>query len=184
MLTYRETSIAGLFVGEARPIEDARGHFARLFCAGELNAVIGSRSIVQINHSVTNEVGAIRGLHFQIAPYTDMKIVRCLRGRVWDVAVDVRRGSLTYLSWVAKELSPNNRRMMIIPEGCAHGFQVMEPKSELLYLHTSAYSLAAEQGIRFDDPSVGIAWPIPATVMSDRDRGFPLIAPDFTPVVL
>ncbi len=178
-LTPRETSIAGLWVAETKRITDARGSFARLYCSDELDPAVAGRPIVQINQSLTHQIGAIRGLHFQRPPHAEMKIVRCLSGRVWDVAVDLRRGSSTYLRWHAEELSPHNLRMMIIPEGCAHGFQVLEAASELLYLHTAAYAPEAESGVRFDDPSVAISWPLPPTVVSDRDQRLPFITSDF-----
>jgi len=173
------TLIAGLSVVETTPHTDARGAFARLYCEDELRALIGDRRIVQINHSRTAAVGALRGLHFQHPPHAEMKLVRCLRGRVWDVAVDLRHDSSTLLRWHGEELTPRNTRMMVIPEGFAHGFQVLEPGSELLYLHTASYAPDAEGGLRHDDPALGIAWPLPVTDLSARDAGHPLIAPDF-----
>jgi dTDP-4-dehydrorhamnose 3,5-epimerase len=108
-----------------------------------------------------------------------MKFVRCLRGRVWDVAVDLRAGSPTFLQWHAVELDPGTARMLVIPEGCAHGFQALEADSELLYLHTAAYAPEAEGGIRYDDPRLDIAWPKPASDLSERDRRHPLLTHDF-----
>jgi len=125
-------------------------------------------------------VGAVRGMHYQNAPHAEMKIVRCLRGRVFDVAIDLRRGSPTFLRWTSCELAPASRRALLVPEGCAHGFQVLEPDSELLYLHTACYERSAEGGVRFDDPRVGIAWPLAPVDLSERDRSHPLLAPDFT----
>ena len=108
-----------------------------------------------------------------------MKLVRCLRGRVWDVALDLRQGSPTFLRWHGEELSEKNSRMMVIPEGCAHGFQVLEPDSELLYLHTAPYMRAAEGGVRYDDTAIGITWPLTITDISERDRAHPLVEPAF-----
>ncbi len=178
-LTQRSTGLPGLHVVETALRADARGAFARLFCSGELKGLLGGRRIEQINQSCTAVVGTVRGLHFQRSPHAEMKLVRCLRGRVWDVAVDLRRASPTLLQWHAEELSPANRRMMVIPEGFAHGFQVLEPDSELLYLHTAAYHPVSEGGLRHDDPRLGIAWPLPAVGLSARDGGHPLIAADF-----
>lgn len=178
-MKIQATPLPDLKLVETTPHNDARGAFARWFCEYELSQLIGSRRIVQINHSLTVAVGAVRGLHFQFPPHAEMKMVRCMKGRVWDVAVDLRRGSSTFLHWHAEELSPDNRRMMVIPEGFAHGFQVMEPKTELLYLHTSPYSPNAEGGLRFDDPAVGIAWPLPTTDVSARDGLHPLIDSSF-----
>jgi dTDP-4-dehydrorhamnose 3,5-epimerase len=117
------------------PQIDERGFFTRLFCHNELGELIGARQIVQINQSSTRTVGAVRGLHYQHGPSAEMKLVRCIKGKVWDVAVDLRAGSPTFLYWHAEELSAENAHMMVIPEGFAHGFQVLEEDSELLYLH-------------------------------------------------
>lgn len=173
------TAIAGVFVAETSPFQDKRGAFKRLFCARELVDAVGDRHIEQINHSRTVEVGAVRGLHFQRAPHAELKMVRCLRGRVWDVAVDLREGSSTFLQWHAQELSGVNGLMLVIPEGCAHGFQVLEPDSELLYLHTASYTPSAEGGIRFDDPALNIPWPLPVADLSERDKAHPLIDKNF-----
>lgn len=164
-----QTLINGLSVVETTFCADNRGSFERLFCARELADVFGARRIVQINRSLTLMKGSVRGLHFQHSPYAEMKLVRCIRGKVWDVAVDLRRGSKTFLQWHAEELSPENQRMMVIPEGVAHGFQTLEPESELLYLHTAPYAPESEGGFRVDDPLLGITWPLPVEGLSDRD---------------
>lgn len=173
------TLLSGVVVVKTTPHNDARGAFARLYCERELTGVIGDRRIVQINHSRTHSVGAVRGLHYQLGPQAEMKLVRCLRGRVWDVAVDLRAGSPTFLQWHAEELSADNGCMLVVPEGCAHGFQVLETDSELLYLHTAWYAPEAEIGVRCDDPHLGIPWPLPLTDLSERDRHHPLLSPDF-----
>lgn len=178
------TSIAGVLVAESTAYKDQRGAFSRLFCSREQQEILGSRSIVQINHSVTRRVGALRGLHYQIYPHAEMKIVRCLRGRVFDVAVDLRKGSATFQKWTSRELTPENRRAMVIPEGCAHGFQVLEPDSELLYLHTEFYASEAEGAVRFDDPMIGVKWPLAPTDLSDRDLHHPLLDKNFEGVVV
>ena len=178
------TLIAGLWVAESSPRLDNRGTFSRFFCQETLGDALGGRQIIQINHSCTTQRGAVRGLHFQHAPHAEMKLVRCLRGKVWDVAVDLRLDSPTFLQWFATELTPANARMMIIPEGCAHGFQSLEPDSELLYLHTAAYSPMAEGGIHHADARLKIAWPLPVTDLSQRDRQLPYIESDFAGVRL
>ncbi len=165
-----ETPISGLVIAETTPFRDARGAFARLFCDKELISAIGERHIVQINHSLTCSVGAVRGMHYQHPPHAEMKMVRCLKGRVWDVAVDLRQGSPTFLQWHAQELTPDKALMLIIPEGCAHGFQVLEVDSELLYLQTAGYTPGSEGGVRYDDPAIGITWPLPVTDLSARDQ--------------
>lgn len=178
-LSARPTAIAGVLsiAGDAR--QDPRGAFARLFCAQALAPWLGGRQIVQINHSLTHAPGTVRGLHFQHAPHAETKLVRCLRGRVWDVVVDLRRDSPSLLRWHAEELSAGNRRMLLVPEGCAHGFQVLEPDSELLYLHTAAYAPAAEAGLRHDDPMLAIRWPLPPQGLSERDLRHPLLPTDY-----
>lgn len=173
------TNIAGVLVAETGIIEDKRGSFVRFYCEHDLAEAIGTRKIKQINQSHTSLVGAIRGLHFQYSPHSEMKMVRCLRGRVWDVALDLRKGSPTFLQWHAQELSRDNGLMLIVPEGCAHGFQVLEANSQLLYLHTASYMQSSEGGIRFDDPALGISWPLPAKDLSVRDTQHPFINKDF-----
>ncbi len=173
------TPIAGVMRIETYPHSDARGAFARFFCEKSLADLLGGRRVVQINHSRSVERGTIRGMHFQHAPYAEVKFVRCLRGRVWDVAVDLRAGSPTFLKWHAEELSSENAHMLVIPEGCAHGFQTLEPDTELLYLHTAAYTPSAEGGVRHDDPVIAIRWPLPATNISPRDEAHAWITADF-----
>jgi dTDP-4-dehydrorhamnose 3,5-epimerase len=179
-----QTSIPGAWVIESTAIHDNRGAFSRLFCLRECQAAVGPRTIVQINHSMTRAVGAVRGMHYQKPPHAEMKIVRCLKGRVFDVAVDLRQGSPTFLKWTAVELSPDSRRAFVIPEGCAHGFQVLEEDSELLYLHTAFYTPDAEGAVRFDDPRIGVDWPLASTDLSARDTSHPLLTEDFKGIVL
>lgn len=178
-LTIRETSIGGVLVVETSRSADQRGTFARFYCKRELASVLQGREVVQINHSLTQSTGAIRGLHYQHPPATEMKLVRCLKGKVWDVAVDLRADSPTFLRWHAEELDPDGNRMLVIPEGCAHGFQVLENDAELLYLHTAFYSPQHENGIRYDDPRLRISWPLPPADISERDANHPSISLDF-----
>lgn len=180
----RPTRIPGLVVVETTPHIDNRGAFTRLYCERELASIIGPRRIVQINHSRTATIGTVRGLHYQRSPHAEMKLVRCLKGRVWDVAVDLRHGSPTFLHWHAEELTPAKSRMMVIPEGFAHGFQVLEPESELLYLHTAFYTPEAEGSLRCDDPSLAINWPLAVTGLSARDGSHPIIDFNFSGISL
>lgn len=173
------TAMAGVSVVDTQTFKDHRGAFARLFCDQALVDIIGTRHIVQINHSRTTAVGAVRGMHFQRAPYAEMKLVRCVKGRVWDVAVDLRAGSATFLHWHAEELSAENARMLVIPEGCAHGFQALESDSELLYLHTAPYTPEVEGGLAYDDPRLVITWPLLVADLSARDQQHPYIPIDF-----
>jgi dTDP-4-dehydrorhamnose 3,5-epimerase len=179
-----QTSLYDVMIVETTAFCDERGLFARLYCENELADIIGQRRIVQINHSRTHAVGAVRGLHYQHPPHAEMKLVRCLKGRVWDVAVDLRANSPTFLQWHAEELAPDNARMLVIPEGCAHGFQVLEADSELLYLHTAAYQPEAEGGVAYNDPALNIDWPLPITELSQRDRHRAFIGTDFLGICL
>jgi dTDP-4-dehydrorhamnose 3,5-epimerase len=174
-----ETGIAGAWIAESPVGQDHRGAFSRLFCANELGEAFGQREIVQINHSMTRNVGAVRGMHFQYAPHAEMKIVRCLKGRVFDVAVDLRTGSETFMNWEAVELTPKNNHAFIIPEGCAHGFQVLEEDSQLMYLHTNFYTPAVEGAIKFDEPKVGVDWPLKPQDLSERDLSHPYLDDDY-----
>jgi dTDP-4-dehydrorhamnose 3,5-epimerase len=174
------TELPGVVVVETAPFVDQRGAFARWFCEKELGEVMEHRRIAQVNYSRTTQLGALRGFHYQRAPYAEMKLIRCLRGRVFDVAVDLRRGSATFLRWHAEELTPQNARMLVIPEGCAHGFQAMEVESDLLYLHTALYAPEAEGGVRFDEARLGVSWPLPIADLSQRDRSFPVLDARFS----
>ncbi len=183
-MKIRQTNLPGVAVVESTPITDHRGTFTRFYCEKVLAGVIGNRRIVQINFSHSSVLGTVRGLHFQFPPHAEMKLVRCIKGRVWDVAADLRAGSPTFLLWHAEELTSENGRMMVIPEGCAHGFQVLEEESELLYLHTAFYAPEAEAGVLYNDPRLGIAWPLQACDISHRDRLHPGITSDFTGIAL
>jgi dTDP-4-dehydrorhamnose 3,5-epimerase len=183
MLTT-STPIAGVVRVESTAFRDSRGSLTRLFCDQELAPILQGRKIRQTNLTSTAAVGAIRGMHYQNPPAAEMKFVRCLSGRVWDVAVDLRAGSPTYLRWHAEELSPERALMLVIPEGCAHGFQVLEANSQLLYLHTAPYRPDLEAGLRFDDPKLAIAWPLPAQDLSQRDQTHPFLHSDFPGICL
>lgn len=169
------TPLVDVLIVETNKHQDARGSFMRLFCQSELSNILGARRIIQINQSVTEKKGTVRGLHFQYPPYTEMKLVRCLKGKIFDVAVDLRKGSKTFLQWHSEILTPDNNKMMIIPEGFAHGFQALENESEILYLHTAAYQAEFEGGVLFNDLKLDIQWPIEYTDISDKDRNHPII---------
>lgn len=171
------TPIPGVQVLVGEPFIDHRGSFLNAYRAQEplFAKAWGDRSIAQVNISRTETLGAIRGLHLQSPPHSEAKLVRCLRGCVWDVAVDLRPRSPTYGHWHAVELSPGAANALLIPEGCAHGFQVLEPGSELLYLHSGAWVPEAETGVRFDDPELFIHWPLTPPVLSERDLALPLL---------
>ncbi len=178
-MKIHNTALNGLKRVVSSPHADKRGTFTRWFCDRELREVLGGRHIVQANHSCTLRSGAVRGLHYQSPPHAETKLIRCIRGRVFDVAVDLRQASDTFLEWYSCELSGDDQDMLIIPEGFAHGFQVLEAGSELLYLHTAHYAPESEKGLRFDDPALTIPWPVPPTDISERDAGHPLITESF-----
>jgi dTDP-4-dehydrorhamnose 3,5-epimerase len=173
----RPTSVAGVLELQCHVFRDQRGAFLNAFRAQEsaFAQAWGDRDIAQVNISRTEDVGAVRGLHLQAPPHSEAKLVRCLRGRVWDVAVDLRSGSPSYRHWHGLELSQEAANALLIPEGCAHGFQVLEPSSELLYLHSGAWVPEAETGVRFDDPQLAIPWPLPPLGLSERDLALPLL---------
>jgi dTDP-4-dehydrorhamnose 3,5-epimerase len=168
----RPTLLAGVWELVGEPFRDARGAFLNGFRVQEaaFAQAWGDRCIAQVNLSRTEEVGTVRGLHLQAPPHAEAKLVRCLRGRVWDVAVDLRPGSATYGQWHACELTPAAANALLIPEGCAHGFQVLEPGSELLYLHSGPWVPEAETGVHCCDPQLAIAWPLPPAGLSARDQ--------------
>src|SRR5450830_1737092 len=170
-LTFSETNLAGLMLIQRKVLGDSRGFFSRFFCASELSGAGFVKPICQINHTNTAEVGVIRGLHYQRPPHAEMKLVSCLRGTVFDVAVDLRKNSPTFLQWHGEILSAENRRSLLIPEGFAHGFQALTNDCELIYLHTAIYAPAFEAALNAFDPVLTIDWPLPVTEMSERDRG-------------
>lgn len=173
------TGIPGVTVVTRLPIGDARGWLERMYCADEMQPLLGSAPIRQVNRTMTSARGTVRGLHYQRAPHAEAKLVSCLRGRIFDVAVDLRRGSPTFLRWHGEELSGDNAKSMLIPPGCAHGFQALEPGCELLYFHTASYSPAHEGGINAADGMIGVAWPLEIGERSARDRGLPQVADGF-----
>lgn len=168
-----ETPIAGVVALVRKPLGDARGAFERLYCATDLAPVLGDRTVVQINRSLTGEAGTLRGLHFQHPPHAETKFVSCLRGAIFDVAVDLRRGSPTYLAWHGRILSADNHESLVVPEGCAHGFQTLVDGCEVLYLHTAFHAPEAEGGLDACDPGIGVAWPLPVGARSQRDLALP-----------
>ena len=179
-----ETAIDGLYVLQRKPIRDARGYLERMFCTEELEWLLGERQIRQINRTRTGAQGTVRGLHFQLTPHAETKLVSCLGGRVFDVAVDVRAGSPTFLQWHGEELSEENGRTLVIPEGFAHGFQTLTADCRMLYVHTAAYTPEAERGLHACDPSLSIDWPLPITEQSGRDQRLPLLTSDFRGITL
>ena len=171
--------IDGSAVVDASPFVDQRGVFSRLFCQRELMPLIGSRNIVNVNFSKTAKAGSVRGLHYQVPPMMEMKLVRCIRGSVFDVIVDLRKGSPTFLQWHGEILSAENLKMIVVPEGVAHGFQSLENDAEMLYLHTEFYSMEHDAGVRYSDPLIRVEWPEIVTDVSEKDLKHPLLTSEF-----
>lgn len=178
-IDIRATPIEGLMVLERRPIHDQRGFLERLFCEDELRPFIGEARIHAINRTVTLRTGTVRGLHYQVAPAAEMKVVTCLRGAAFDVAVDLRRGSPTFLRWHAERLTEDNRVSILVPRGVAHGLQSLSDGVEMLYLHTAPHRPECERGIDALDPTIGIDWPLAVQDRSERDRSHYALGRDF-----
>ena len=175
-MKFIETPIAGAYYIELEPFPDERGLFVRTFCQEEFSKIGFHKQIVQINHSLTRRKGTIRGMHYQLPPASETKIIRCVQGMVFDVMVDIRAGSPTFKHWYGVELSKENMRMVYIPEGFAHGFQTLTDNVELIYHHSAFYNPTHERGLRYDDPALMISWPLKITGVSERDKKHPLLA--------
>jgi len=178
-MKFVETPLTGAYIIELEPFQDERGSFARMFCREEFRKIGFQKQIAQINHSMTRKAATIRGLHYQCPPAAEAKIIRCIRGKVFDVMVDIRKGSPGFLQFHGLELSPESLFMVYIPEGFAHGFQALTDNAELLYLHSALYTPQCELGLRFNDPALRIDWPLPVGAVSLRDQSYPLINVDF-----
>jgi len=176
-MIFTETPIPGAYVIELDKRGDDRGFFARAFCVNEFDAHGLDRNVAQINNSLSAERGTLRGMHYQLPPQAETKIVRCVRGSLWDVILDLRQGSATFGHWHGAELSAANRKMMYVPKGFAHGFLTLEDNTEVFYLVTAFYAPELERGVRWNDPRFGIRWPFEPVVISDKDRNLP----DFDP---
>jgi dTDP-4-dehydrorhamnose 3,5-epimerase len=169
-MKFNKTKLNGSFVIDLDKREDERGFFARLFCINEFDQNQADRNIVQINNSLSRDKGTLRGIHYQLSPKSETKIVRCIKGSLWDVIVDLRPDSPTFLQWFGETLSAENRRMMFVPKGFGHGFITLEPDTEAIYFVTEFYSPEHERGLRWDDPKIGIEWPIEPVIISEKDR--------------
>ncbi|MCT8003872.1 dTDP-4-dehydrorhamnose 3,5-epimerase family protein [Sphingomonas sanguinis] len=174
------TPLAGLKSVTRKRLGDERGFLSRLFCRDELSAAGFRNPIVQINHTLTRIPGTVRGFHFQFSPFSEDKFVSVLAGEVFDVAIDLRAGSPTFLQWHGERLSQENGKSLFIPKGFAHGFQTLTPNCELVYLHTQAYEPTAEGGLNALDPRLAVVWPLAVSDMSARDRNHPMIQSGFT----
>ena len=172
-MTYVETLLKGAYIIDMQPIEDERGWFSRAFCMKEFRANGLCSEFVQHNSSFNLQKGTVRGLHYQLPPYEEIKVVRCIRGKIFDVIVDIRKDSDTYLKWFGVELSEDNCRMLYVPKGFAHGFQTLCDKTEIFYLMSEFYRKGYDAGLRWDDKAIGIDWPIrDGIVISEKDASF------------
>jgi len=181
-LKLHRTPLADLMLVETAAISDERGRFTRVFCQTECDLLRPNLRWAQINISSTFHRGTVRGMHFQYPPAAEAKLIRCLSGRVIDIAVDVRIGSPTFLQWHAVNLDESQPFQVFLPEGFAHGFQALTDDVKLLYLHTVAWSREHEGRLRYDDPALGIDWPLPVTLVSEKDRAVSFIGKDFAGV--
>jgi dTDP-4-dehydrorhamnose 3,5-epimerase len=179
-MIFTPAPLLGSYTIDLTPFSDSRGWFARTYCKDEFQQIGHTKEWVQINHSFTVKAGALRGMHYQLLPFKEIKLVRCIAGSIYDVIVDLRRGSATFLQCFGTELSAKNKKMMYIPEGFAHGFQTLVDDSELIYHHTELYTPDAEAGIRYNDSMLGITWPLAVTEISARDTQHPLLDNTFT----
>jgi len=171
-MRFTETALRGAFIIELELLEDERGAFARSFCREEFKAHGLNPAIAQCNISYNKKKGTLRGMHYQTAPRAEAKTVMCMKGAIYDVIVDLRPDSKTFGQWLSFELTDDNRKMLYIPEGFAHGFQTLEDDSEVLYLMSEFYSLEHAGGVRYNDPWVGIRWPLENPTVSLKDRSY------------
>lgn len=178
-MQFRSLGLEGLQLVTLKIRSDDRGSFGRMFCRKEMADAGVASDIAQVNHSWTAKAGTIRGLHFQHPPANETKVIRCVRGAVWDVAVDLRAGSPTFLQWRAVELRADQPALIVIPDGFAHGFQSLTDDAELIYFHSAFYAPELEDGFHCMDASLGITWPLPMTQQSARDQSLPVVPPEF-----
>ncbi|HYG41201.1 MAG TPA: dTDP-4-dehydrorhamnose 3,5-epimerase [Cytophagales bacterium] len=175
-MRFIETPLKGAYIIELEPFSDDRGLFARTYCKRDFEKIGFDKEFVQFNFSLTLTKGTIRGLHYQLPPYSEIKLIKCVRGKVYDVLVDLRDSSPTYLKWFGVELSEENMKMVLIPEGFAHGFQTLEDNAQLIYHHTAFYTPGFEKGLRYNDPVLAIEWPLEVSVISEKDKNNPLLS--------
>lgn len=178
-MIFSPTPLQGSYVIDLTPLSDERGWFARTYCENEFKEIGNTARWVQLNHSYTAKKGTIRGMHFQVPPFREIKMVRCIRGKVFDVIVDIRINSARFLQWFGVELSADAMNMLYIPEGFAHGFQTLNDDCELIYHHSEFYTPGAEGGIKYNDPAVDIRWPLEVSSISERDLNHPMLNENF-----
>lgn len=178
-MKFEETNLKGAYIVSMQLIQDQRGAFARTYCKKEFEEIGHNKEFVQINQSYNNIQGTIRGMHFQLPPYQEIKLIRCIKGSALDIIIDLRKNSKTFLHYFATELSAQNKRAIYVPENFAHGFQTLEDNTELIYQHTEFYTTIADTGFRYDDPALKIEWKLPPTAVSDKDNSYRFIDSEF-----
>lgn len=183
-MIFNPLDLNGAFTIDVEPFKDNRGFFTRTFCEREFAKQNLIQHFVQSNHSGTLGKGVIRGMHFQHPPFAEVKLVKCVQGAVYDVIIDVRKDSPTFLKWFGAELNAENKRMMYVPEGFAHGFQTLTEYSEITYMVSNFYNKESERGIRYNDPEIRIDWPLPVSLVSDKDMHIPLVNEEFKGIIL
>jgi dTDP-4-dehydrorhamnose 3,5-epimerase len=179
-MKFTSTPLLNAYIIDLNILKDDRGSFSRVFCKKEFLNLGIETEWVQINHSITKRKGTLRGMHFQTPPYAEDKLVRCISGKVYDVIIDLRKHSSTFLKWFGIELSAQNQKMVFIPKGFAHGFQTLENNSQLIYHHSQYYNSIFEKGIPYNDPKIKIDWKLPITSMSERDQTHPFLNNNFS----
>lgn len=183
-MTFTETPLTGAYVVTPSPHQDSRGWFVRTYDRQAFAKIGNAVEWVQMNHSLTRQTGAVRGLHFQRPPHAEIKLIRCVAGRVFDVIVDLRAGSPTFSRWFGAELSAETGLALYVPQGFAHGFQTLTTDCQLVYCHSAEYAPDYEGAVRYNDPRIGVTWPLPVTDLSERDANHPLLDESFTGLIV
>ncbi|HLO59720.1 MAG TPA: dTDP-4-dehydrorhamnose 3,5-epimerase [Bacteroidales bacterium] len=183
-MRFTETPLKGAYIIDLNPISDERGMFMRTYCKNEFAEIGHDKEFVQFNQSVTRQTGTIRGMHYQVPPFSEIKLLRCIRGSVFDVIIDLRQDSPTFLQYFSVELSERNMLSLYIPQGFAHGFQTLEDNTQLIYHHSAFYTPGFEAGIRYNDPAIGINWPLSVSVITEKDKNHPLLNNTFKGITL
>ncbi len=183
-MKFIETSLSGAYIIELEPFADGRGFFARTFCKHEFSRIHHTKEFVQFNHSMTSVKGTLRGMHYQVPPTAEIKLIRCIRGKVFDVIIDIRKNSPTFLNHISVILSEDNMKMIYVPEGFAHGFQTLENNSQMIYHHSEYYTPENERGLYYNDPCLKIDWPLTPINMTTKDQNYPPIDNNFKGIEL
>lgn len=178
-MTFTETKLKGSYIVDLKLLTDDRGSFARTFCKREFEQIGHAKEFVQCNQSWNTHKGTLRGMHYQIPPYKEIKLVRCIRGSVFDVIIDLRKGSSTFLQYLSVELNEQNKKALYIPEGFAHGFQTLEDNTELVYMHSEYFNPVADTGLNYLDKTLNITWPLPVSKITDKDKNLASIEQSF-----